>query len=447
MGSSQSAPVLPLNKRDGSTPGAVAARAFYPVPTMKTRGFQIVLAVVLGAFAGTAWGSGQDGQPDLGGDLEIRVATFNIEDVGTTDLLVNDQPRVQRLAEVLQRLRPTVVLINEIAFDEHGVPGVPLDEPEGSNGRRFAEHYLRVSQGEGLEPLRYRAIMLPSNTGRASGFDLDNSGEAVTTYPRPGRSGLDGSPAAQTADGRAYGNDCWGFGTYPGQYGMALLVDERLDVLDEEIRSFRLLPWSAMPDAMRPVKEDGTPWYDEAEWAAMRLSSKSHWDVPIRMPNGTVVHFLCSHPTPPAFDGPEGRNKARNHDEIRFWDDYLMDRGWIADDAGVEGGLERGRLFVILGDLNADPQKGNDVGEPMQRLMSNGRVQRVNAPEQEPLVEGLSPTDTAGFGLRVDYVIPSKGLGVLRSGVWALEPASREGNAGFPSDHFPVWAELTVPGR
>lgn len=381
------------------------------------------------------------------GAMPIRVATFNIEDVSTSDLLVNDQPRVQRLAEIIQRLRPTVLLVNEIAFDQHGVPGVPTDEPEGSNGQRFADHYLEISQGEGLEPIRYRAIMLPTNTGRASGFDLDNSDQATTTYPMPARSSPNGDAPPQTDEGRAYGNDCWGFGTYPGQYGMALLVDVRLDVLDEEIRSFRLLPWSAMPDARLPMNDDGTPWYDDEEWAAMRLSSKSHWDVPVRLPNGAVVHFLCSHPTPPAFDGPAGRNKARNYDEIRFWDDYLDNRGWIADDNAQPGGIQRGERFVILGDLNADPDKGKDVGDPIGRLTRHPRLQSIEPPTHEPPVEDLDPTDTARFGLRVDYVLPSRGLQVLRSGVWTLEPAPRGGSTGFPSDHFPVWAELSVPGR
>lgn len=403
-------------------------------------------ATILAAMAALALATGafaiQQAQ-----DVPIRVATFNLEDVATTDLLVNDQPRLQRLAEVIQRLRPTIVLLNEIAYDHHGVPGVPNDEPEGSNARRFVEHYLENPQAEGLDPARYRAIMLPSNTGQASGLDLDNSGRAVTTYPRPARSPVDGQVPPQTPEGREFGNDCWGFGTYPGQYAMALLVDDRLDVLEDEIRSFRLLPWSAMPDARRPMHEDGTPWHAEETWESLRLSSKSHWDIPVRFPNGTVVHFLCSHPTPPAFDGPEGRNKARNHDEIRFWDDYLDNRAWIADDRGEPGGLERGRLFVILGDLNADPAKGNDVGDPIGRLLKNPRVQGTPAPAMDTPAEGLQATDTAHFGLRVDYVIPSKGLGFIRSGIWTLEPESRRGNEGFPSDHFPVWMELTVPPR
>ena len=34
-----------------------------------------------------------------------------------------------------------------------------------------------------------------------------------------------------------------------------------------------------------------------------RLSSKSHWDVPLSI-GGRTVHFLVSHPTPPVFDDP-----------------------------------------------------------------------------------------------------------------------------------------------
>ena len=134
---------------------------------------------------------GQDQDP---GAIPIRVASFNIEDVSTTDLLDGTNPRLQRIAEVIQRLRPNVVLINEIAYDEHGVPGVPKSEPEGSNGDRFVERYLAVAQAEGVQPIRYRVIMLPSNTGQASGLDLDNSGQAVASYPRPRPSNAHGSP-------------------------------------------------------------------------------------------------------------------------------------------------------------------------------------------------------------------------------------------------------------
>lgn len=56
--------------------------------------------------------------------------------------------------------------------------------------------------------------------------------------------------------------------------------------------------------------------------AVLRLSSKSHWDLPDYV-GDRVVHVLAAHPTPPVFDGPEDRNGLRNADEIRFWADYV----------------------------------------------------------------------------------------------------------------------------
>ncbi len=69
-----------------------------------------------------------------------------------------------------------------------------------------------------------------------------------------------------------------------------------------------------------PGNRKAHDWYTPAELAVLPLSSKNHWDVPVRVGKRTV-HLLISHPTPPAFDGPEDRNGLRNHDEIRFWSD------------------------------------------------------------------------------------------------------------------------------
>ena len=372
----------------------------------------------------------------------IRVATFNLEDVRTTSLLHGDDARLKQLAEVIQRIRPNVILLNEIAYDLPGAPGVPADAEAGQNARRFVEHYLSKPQAAGLEPLEFVAFMAPSNTGMPSGFDLDHSGEVVSEFENP-------APLKQTDAGRAYGGDCWGFGTFPGQYGMALLVDPRLTIQTENVRTFRLLPWEYVPGAFLPsepgdeAEDSKTPWYSEEQLRYLRLSSKSHWDVPVELPGGRVVHFLCSHPTPPAFDGPEMRNQKRNHDEIRFWADYMANEPYIVDDANQPGGLRRGEAFVVLGDLNADPDEGTSFKDPIGRhLLSNGRLASYPAPTADIEVEGLDPDDTARFGLRVDYVLPSRGAEVLRAGVWRANPA---GAASFPSDHYPVWADIRFP--
>ncbi len=167
----------------------------------------------------------------------------------------------------------------------------------------------------------YRFVA-PSNTGIPSGFDLNNNGAI-------------GGP-----------DDAFGFGFFPGQFGMAVYSMYPIDV--DDVRTFQLFRWADMPGALLP-DDPATPapadWYSPAELEVFRLSSKSHWDLPIDV-DGRTVHFLVSHPTPPVFDGPEDRNGTRNFDEIRFWADYVTPgptSAYIYDDEGGRGGLARGR--------------------------------------------------------------------------------------------------------
>lgn len=393
------------------------------------------------------------------GPVVVRVATFNLQDVRTEDLQNPEQPRLRRLAEVIQRIRPTIILLNEIAYDA-APAGKDGKGAEGLNGQRFADAFLARPQTTDLAPLKYRAFMAPSNTGLFSGMDLDRDGRVVNEYPTPPGAKPDGTPGEQTEGGRAFGGDCFGFGTYPGQYAMALLVDERLVIDAEHVRTFQLFPWDYMPGAFMPAGADGKDWYPAAVKEKVRLSSKSMWDVPVTLPNGAQLHVLCSHPTPPAFDGPEQRNRRRNHDEIRLLRDYIDNQPYLVDDKGLEGGMimrkEGPQLdvtipFVILGDLNADPKDGDGFKSPITNLLFKSRhVNSAVTPKSDVKVEGLDPWDTAGFRLRVDYVLPGKSVKVLNSGVWREAPvvgaAPGSGKApAFPSDHYPVWMELEVP--
>ncbi len=384
------------------------------------------------------------------GSEKLRVMTYNLEDVRTDDLLRKDHPRLRAAARVIQRLKPDIILLNEIAYDQQGVPGFEDGAAPGQNGQRFADSFLAVSQGKGLRPLRLRAFMAPSNTGRASGYDLDHDGNAVRSYPSPPPPAENGSPAAQTAEGRAYGNDNWGFGTFPGQYAMALLVREDLEILDSDVRTFQHFLWKDLPDAGRPIDpETGSFWYDDEVWAQFPLSSKSHWDVPVRLPGGAVVHILASHPTPAAFDGPERRNRLRNRDEIRFWNVYISDAEFIYDDKGSNGGLEAGSSFVIVGDLNADPDEGSAIDDPIGTfLFAHPSINGEYVPRAGSMgaryYPDLDNDDTARWGLRVDYVLPSMDLTVVGGAVVraSIDPA------GDPehdiSDHFPVFIDLTI---
>jgi hypothetical protein len=301
------------------------------------------------------------------------------------------------VAEIIQRVRPDVILINEFDHDA-----------AGEAARLFRANYLERSQN-GAEPIRYPyAYSGPVNTGVASGFDLDNDGNVVNSH---------GS--------RAYGGDALGFGVFPGQYGMLLLSNR--PILEDRVWSLREFKWKDMPGALLPIKPDGSPWYDEAELAVLPLSSKAHWDIPIttREKNGRIIHVLVSHPTPPAFDGPEDRNGRRNHDEIRLWADWITggERArYVAGPAEARGpepprpGIDttltgrfrggkieyprRPESFVILGDLNADPDDGGSVRGAIQQLLNHPRVNAQFVPESSGAAEAARQQRGANAGHR-----------------------------------------------
>jgi hypothetical protein len=402
---------------------------------------------------------------------EVRFATFNLSlNRANSGDLVNhlSHPEVDDVfrrqarnnAEVIQRNRPDVLLINEFDFAPDAV-------------EFFRKNFLEVSQN-GARPIRYPyAFIAPSNTGVASGFDLNNAspvghpaGVPVTTPGAPG-----------------YGDDSFGFGAFPGQFG--ILVLSRYPIIQQKVRTFQFFRWEDMPGARLP-DDPATPaaadWYSPAELDVFRLSSKSHWDVPVRIGRKTV-HFLVSHPTPPVFDGPEDRNGTRNHDEIRFWADYVAGgsrAAYIYDDGGRRGGLQAGERFVIAGDQNSDPLDGDSIPGSIQQLLDHPLVNTSKTPSSAGAVEaaalqgGANAThrsdprfDTADFAdgapgnLRADYVLPSKNMQIEDSAVfWPLQsdPLFRLTGVfnfalwgpvgGFPtSDHRLVWVDVDVAGR
>lgn len=390
----------------------------------------IALALAAGAGAARGWA-----RPSI-----ARIATFNIQDVRPEHVESRDDPRLKRLALVIQALRPDIVLLNEIAPEQGGDPAATRPE---RTARLFAERYVGDTQDDRVRPVYYNAYAAPSNTGVHSGFDLDRNGK------------VDPKGA-----GRDYGGDALGYGEFPGQYGMALLLREGITVDFSKIRTFRKFLWKDMPGAMLPAASAEKPeegWYTAEMLAVLPLSSKNHWDFPARLASGAVVHLLCSHPTPPVFDGPEDRNGRRNHDEIRLWADYLAGAEYLRDDSGKAGGLDPSSHFVVMGDLNADPAKGDSRENPIVNLLFKApRVNSEFVPVSETEMKDLSPSDTAAFRLRVDYVLPSTSLRVIRGGVVRGPedvPTLPDGAPApplprfdrFPSDHFPVWIDVEVP--
>jgi hypothetical protein len=400
--------------------------------------------------------------------LQIRVATFNASlnrnSLGqlAIDLSMTTNNQAKRVAEIIQRAAPDIILVNEFDYD--------ASNPTGPTSAltRFHDNYLAVSQnGQAALNYPYRYIA-PSNTGVATGAtsvadgDFDNNGT------------VDITPGDQT-----YGNDCFGFGEFPGKFSFA--VYSKFPILTAQIRTFQLFKWKDMPNANLPDNA-GTPtpkdWYTSSELNIFRLSSKNHVDLPIELKPGHVLHLLASHPTPPAFDGAEDRNGRRNFDEIRLWADYINNANYLTDDAGEPGGLDDDQRFIILGDLNADPKDGDSlvVGgvRAVNQLRNHPRVNAsfnpsspggtqqsqiqggVNASHQgDPAFDTSDFSESSAGNLRVDHILPSNvGLKPVGGGVfWPLntDPAfgvlylsASQTQSNQTTDHRLVWTDFEV---
>ena len=365
----------------------------------------------------------------------VRIATFNVSMEALnyvehtqgqqpkvngkelTTALSSDHQQIKNIAEIIQRVNPDILLLNE--FDN-------VDKGALSN---FINKYLAKPQAD-QAPVFYKYSYRSSvNTGVL--LTTDATGDKAISHP----------------------SDTHGFGYFPGHFGMALL--SKFPIQQSAVRTFQHFLWKDMPGALVPTTpETNTPWYSNEVWQQLRLSSKSHWDIPVTI-NGNTYHVLASHPTPPVFDGPEDRNGKRNHDEIRFWHDYISGNNadYIYDDNKKFGGLNAKSAFVIMGDQNASANEGDAINSSINGLLTHPLV-------TDPMPESLggklnkpgnsnAKYHTAYWGMRADYVLPSKtGWQVIDAGVYWPEENSNEyrliKDRQASSDHRLVWVDLKL---
>jgi len=368
---------------------------------------------------------------------KLKIATFNVSMDATNYVgrdvkratntvlktqLKNGNQQIKNIAEIIQRTRPDIILLNEFDYIANPAEGVEV----------FIKQFLNVSQHSDLSAIDYPYYYYaPVNTGKPSPFDLTGDGKATGTQ-----------------------GDAWGFGFFEGQYGMMLL--SRYPINTKDIRTFQNFKWKDMPNALRPIEpKTGQPFYNDAIWAQYPLSSKSHWDVPVNI-NGDVVHVLASHPTPPVFDGPEDRNGSKNHDEVRFWLDYITPdmASYIYDDKGGKGGLATNSRFIIMGDQNSSSTEGNSRKEAIKGLLTSALTNDKLIPESKggDLHKSdnlLSKYHTAFWGMRADYVLPSTfGFDVIDNGVFWPQTTQETHrlikDREASSDHRLVWSSLRV---
>ena len=242
-----------------------------------------------------------------------------------------------------------------------------------------------------------------------------------------------------------------------------MVVLSNYEIDKDKVRTFQNFLWKDMPGCLLPVDPaTQKPYYSDEIKTVFRLSSKSHWDVPIKVDDKTI-HFLTAHPTPPVFDGKEDRNGRRNHDEIRFFADYVTPERsqYIYDDQGKTGGLLQDQHFVIAGDMNADPNDGDSTMNAAKLLTEHILINHSKTPASEggkyyskeqgkanlnhkgnPVFDTGDFSDANVGNLRIDYCLPSRKLEIKQSGVFWPKPGEPGADLVTASDHRMIWVDI-----
>jgi Endonuclease/Exonuclease/phosphatase family len=324
----------------------------------------------------------------------LRLAFWNVElDRPGPGLLLRDltgaeDPQIAAVVSVLSDLDADVLVLTGVDHD----------------GRLMALNALGDLLGAAGHPYPHRFAIAP-NAGLATGLDLDGNG--------------------RTGEAR----DAMGYGRFAGEGGMAIL--SRLPVDTGGARDFSAFLWRDLPGAVLPAG------MTEEVAAIQRLSSNVQAEVPILLPDGATLRLLIWHATPPVFDGPEDRNGLRNRDEAAFWLRLM------------EGALPfppPEAPFVIIGQSNLDPVRGDGLPDAIRALIAHPGL-------QDPAPTGARGTDTADFTarggpgtLRTDLILPSVDLRVTGAGViWPAPDDPDLATLQAASRHRPVWVEIELP--
>ena len=306
------------------------------------------------------------------------------------DILAGKDAQLAAVRTVLNRVDADVLLLTNMDWD-HDL--LALRALSDSLTRPLAHHYAPRP-----------------NSGLPTGLDIDQNNKL----------------------GEA--RDAQGYGRFSGDGGMALLSRYPIDLA--QARDYSANLWADFPNGLMAKADVGRD--------VQRLSTTGHWAVPVQTPTG-IVTILAFAATPPVFDGPEDRNGRRNHDEIMFW------HQWIDQNPNVP--------FVIAGLANLDPIDGQGLHTAIANLLTHPRLfdplphsagaRAAGNPGHggHPALDTVDLSDPTPGNLRLSYVLPSRDLPVLNSGVAWPDPENPDAEPPeiLADRHRLVWVDLAFP--
>lgn len=315
--------------------------------------------------------------------MRMRFGHFNIRDLTVEKLRKPDHPQVLSASAIIKKVRPDILSINEI-------------EARAEAPQLFLDNFLE----RGDAPLRYSSHYVgPTNSGLPSGL------------PQP--------------------FDLKGFGLFEEQYGIALF--SRFSIVREDVTSFEGFPWSDLPVSLSCLGDRTVEIHK-----SFPLFSTNLLNLPLRL-GGRIAHVILLHASVPT---KSPFNKERNGDQLTFLNEYISGRALPSVKP-----FPVGKPFILMGDFNADPEKGEGIREAIRRLLAN-QILNGRVPSRPTFLEGGGVEEPSlnaeGFSLKLDYVLPSRDFFIIKHEVFWPEEADWWNRARLASDHFLVYVDCLL---
>ena len=312
----------------------------------------------------------------------FRVATFHAELTRKgPGLLLRDiergkDPQLQALASINDAVQPDILLLTQVDFDAE------LRTAHALQG------YLGYAH----------SFALPPNSMVPTALDLNR-------------------------DGRLGDRQTWA--RYAGEGAMLLLSQQPIKL------QFHLndLLWRDVQSAVLPVYENGDAFLSPEVAEVQKLVGQGFWVVNVAGQDGAITLVLFQNQAP-LFDGSEGLSCCRNRGQLSLLT-QVMDG---------EFGTFPDKRFVLMGNANLDPKRGQGDRDSIAALLRDPRVK-----DPDPIsAQGGDVTaiwEKAG-AMRVSYILPSHDWQVLRSKVvWPISGPLREATEQA-SRHRMIWMDI-----
>ena len=209
---------------------------------------------------------------------------------------------------------------------------------------------------------------------------------------------------------------------YAGEGAMLLLSQHPVEL------RFHLndVLWKDVPGAPMPV----AGFLDEAAVSTLKVVTQGFWVLDVLPEDRRPIALVAFQNRSPVFDGPEDFNGLRSRAQLGLLSS-VMD--------GEHGAFPKER-FVLIGNSNLDPKRGEGDRAAMAALLGDKRLQDAR-PQSAMGGDTTAQWEKPG-AMRVSYVLPSADWRIKHAEVvWPRDGPLRDA-AEQASRHRLVWMDL-----